>query len=49
MILSGPGTVLDPDSNACVLEGTSSEPEETHDKCGPGTVYDEDANTCVLE
>jgi hypothetical protein len=45
----GPGTVLDPETNACrvgSVKTTSS--DEFDSKCGPGTVFDSESNSCVL-
>ena len=46
----GDGTVLDPETNACVvgkiLNLSSDEPDS---KCGPGTVFDTEPNSCILE
>ena len=45
----GPGTVLDPETNACrvgsIMESSSS---ETDSKCGPGTVFDSESNSCIV-
>lgn len=45
----GPGTVLDPDTNACRIgsvKTTSS--DEADSKCGPGTIFDSESNSCIL-
>ena len=45
----GPGTVLDPETNACrvgsVMESSSSEFDS---KCGPGTIFDSESNSCIV-
>lgn len=45
----GPGTVLDPETNACRV-GTvkTSSSSEFDSKCGPGTVFDPESNSCFL-
>ena len=45
----GVGTVLDPDTRACV-PGLVLDPLDSGDsKCGVGTVLDPDTNACVLQ
>ena len=46
----GPGTVLDPETNACRLGSViTTSTGETDSKCGPGTVFDSETNSCILE
>ena len=47
----GCGTVLDPDTNSCVIDTGSKNigTSETDSKCGPGTTYDPDTNSCIIE
>jgi len=46
----GPGTVLDPDTNACRLGSVkTTSTSETDPKCGPGTIFDSETNSCILE
>jgi len=42
----GPGTVLDPDTNACRVGIVKT--SETDSKCGPGTIFDSESNSCIL-
>jgi len=44
----GPGTVLDTETDSCVV-GIVAENTETNSKCGPGLIYDPDTNSCNLE
>ncbi|MEX0862475.1 zinc-ribbon domain-containing protein [Nitrosopumilus sp.] len=44
----GPGTVLDTETDSCVV-GIVAKNIETNSKCGPGLVYDPDTNSCNLE
>jgi hypothetical protein len=44
----GPGTVLDIETDSCVV-GIVAKNAETNSKCGPGLVYDADTNSCNLE
>jgi len=44
----GPGTVLDTETDSCVV-GIVAKNVETNSKCGPGLVYDADNNSCNLE
>jgi hypothetical protein len=42
----GPGTVLDPDTNACRVGIVKT--SESDSKCGPGTIFDSESNSCIL-
>ena len=45
----GPGTVLDPETNACRVGSVkASSPDELDSKCGPGTIFDSESNSCIL-
>jgi hypothetical protein len=45
----GPGTVLDPETNACrVGQVKPVSSDEFDSKCGPGTVFDAKSNSCIL-
>ncbi len=45
----GAGTVLDPETNACVLGSVKVAGSGEYDsKCGTGTVFDSETNSCVL-
>jgi hypothetical protein len=45
----GPGTVLDPETNACRVGSVkTTSTDEFDSKCGPGTVFDSESNSCVL-
>ena len=45
----GPGTVLDPETNACRVGSVkTSSSDETDSKCGTGTVFDSESNSCIL-
>ena len=45
----GPGTVLDPETNACrVGEVKPASSDEFDSKCGPGTVFDIESNSCIV-
>ncbi|MGY5147368.1 MAG: zinc-ribbon domain-containing protein [Candidatus Nitrosopumilus sp. bin_7KS] len=46
----GPGTVLDPETNACRVGIVKTSDSSGFDsKCGPGTVFDSKSNSCILE
>ena len=45
----GPGTVLDPETNACRVGSVKiSSSSEFDSKCGPGTIFDSKSNSCVI-
>jgi len=44
----GPGTVLDTETDSCVV-GIVAKNTETNSKCGSGLVYHADTNSCNLE
>ncbi|NQV39940.1 MAG: zinc ribbon domain-containing protein [Nitrosopumilus sp.] len=45
----GAGTVLNPETNACVLGSVKvASSGEFDSKCGTGTVFDSESNSCVL-
>lgn len=44
----GPGTVLDIETDSCVV-GIVAKNTEADSKCGPGLFYDPDTNSCNLE
>ncbi|MGY5151976.1 MAG: zinc-ribbon domain-containing protein [Candidatus Nitrosopumilus sp. bin_6a] len=44
----GDGTVLDPDTNACVPGLVLDAIDSGDSKCGPGTIFDDESNSCVL-
>jgi len=46
----GDGTVLDPETNACVVgKALNPSSDESDSKCGSGTVFDVETNSCILE
>ncbi len=45
----GAGTVLDPETNACVIGSVNTQgSDEIDSKCGAGTVFDSESNSCIL-
>jgi len=45
----GEGTVLDPDTNACVPGMVLKSMDSGDSKCGPGTIFDVESNSCIAK